>query len=243
MWCSSSIHINVYLYFLVSASLSLFQNGLIVSVTPSILVSILAEWKTCHFTALYRFIFQPVVAKWHSSNDNVCKLFNGRCGIICFFFLLRVALKKCCQECGTPNPELSSFLENIRGAPPPMGWGDRRETGSSRLSMCLKIHVDRSLTCLSGWVTVCIISSNTTHDVECLWCAAKLLYNLSLQRKHSKATTHILLLSTFSGQAGEQSGEYTVISLTITMRPRDTTFWYFLSSTPSRLKALLLSPI
>lgn len=66
----------VYLCFLVFASLPLSQNGFIVSVTSSILVSILAERGTCHFTTLYRFIFQPVVAKLHSSNDNVQQLFS-----------------------------------------------------------------------------------------------------------------------------------------------------------------------
>lgn len=53
----------LYLYFLMFASLSLSQNAFIVSVTTSILASVLAERKTCHFTALYRFIFQPVIAK------------------------------------------------------------------------------------------------------------------------------------------------------------------------------------
>lgn len=164
------------------------------------------------------------------------------------FFFFRLALKKCCQESGSPNPELSSFLENIRGAPLPMGWGDRRETGSSRLSMCLKTPGDPSLTCLSEWVTVCIISANTTHlflmqnvfgapqnfCITCL-CWQKLRFKEKLGSQP--------IYCTYSGQAREKSGEYTIISLTITMRPTDSAFWYFLSSTPSRLKALLLSLI
>lgn len=64
-----------------------------------------------------------------------------------------------------------------------------------------------------------------------------------LRFQKTRYPTHIFFLSTSSGQAREKSGEYTVISLTITMRPRDSTFWYFLSSKPSRLKAQLLSPI
>lgn len=50
----------MFMYYLL---LSLSLNGFIVSVTPSILVSILGDSNTCHFAALYRFISQPVIAK------------------------------------------------------------------------------------------------------------------------------------------------------------------------------------
>lgn len=75
LWCRS-IQKNIYLYLLACVSLS--QNGFIVSVTPSIL----GEGTTCHFTTLYRFIFQLVVATKHSSNDNMHKLFNEKCSMI-----------------------------------------------------------------------------------------------------------------------------------------------------------------
>lgn len=101
----------------------------------------------------------------------MCKVFTERCNTIWYIllFLFRLASKKCCQESGTPNLELSSFLEDIREAPLPMALGDRREIGSFRPSMCLKTPEDPSLICLSEWVTVHVISLRrhaSSPDVE-----------------------------------------------------------------------------
>uniref|UniRef100_A0A665VH20 Cadherin-4 n=1 Tax=Echeneis naucrates TaxID=173247 RepID=A0A665VH20_ECHNA len=68
----------MFLYFLVFAALPLSQNGFIVSVTSSILVSILADGETCHLPALYRCIFQCAVERYHSSNDKIRKLFHAK---------------------------------------------------------------------------------------------------------------------------------------------------------------------
>lgn len=69
------------------------------------------------------------------------------------------------------------------------------------------------------------------------------LSKLKLRFKEKLSSKPIFIVSKYSGQTREKSGEYTVISLTIVMRPRHSAFWYFLSNTPSRLKALLLSLI
>lgn len=73
-------------------------------------------------------------------------------------------------------------------------------------------------------------------DAECPLC------NLSLQRKGKIPWQTVADPSTQARQE-KRVWEYTVMSLTITVRPRDSTFWYLLSSEPSRVKVLLLSPI
>lgn len=80
-----------------------------------------------------------------------CRIWPDLFVFILFFF--RWALKRCCQECGTPSPRSSGFHGNIREDLPLMGWGDRKETGSSHPSMCQKTPEDPSLTCSSEWVT------------------------------------------------------------------------------------------
>lgn len=78
--------------------------------------------------------------------------------------------------------------------------------------------------CVFSWCEICLMHHKLLYSYLC---------SEKLSLKEEPGRSHVFFQSTYRSKEREKTGDYSVVSLTITMRLRDSTFWDFLSSTPS----------